>query len=187
MNEHLWSKSLGMTVALGIGFMVSGAESAIAQEVQGCFMVTSSGQAIPLSGVCDGTSAPRSRPATPGVFQARIKRRLGGIPVIEVTFNDRHSFEMIVDTGASGTLITQEMAQKLQIEPVDSVTSTIADGSRVTFPLGYVKSIAVHGAVVRDIPVAIAPRMAIGLLGHDFFGNYDVQIKQNVVEFRPRS
>ena len=26
----------------------------------------------------------------------------------------------------------------------------------------------------------------IGLLGHDFFGNYDVTLKQNVVEFRRR-
>jgi aspartyl protease family protein len=78
------------------------------------------------------------------------------------------------------------MAQKLQVETVDFVTMMIADGSKVTFPLGYVKSIAVNGAVVRDIPVAIAPGMAIGLLGHDFFGNYDVQIKQDVVEFRPR-
>jgi len=91
-----------------------------------------------------------------------------------------------VDTGASGTLITQEMAEALEVEPVDSVTSVVADGSKVTFPLGYIQSMAVNGAVVRDIPVAIAPRMAIGLLGHDFFGNYDVQIKQDVVEFRPR-
>jgi hypothetical protein len=26
----------------------------------------------------------------------------------------------------------------------------------------------------------------IGLLGHDFFGNYDVTLKQNAVEFRRR-
>lgn len=186
MNKQLWGKGLRVVVALGMGLMIGGEERAISQEVQGCFMVTSSGESIPLSGVCEGTSAPRSRRATPGMFQAQITRRLGGIPVIEVMFNDQHSFEMIVDTGASGTLITQEMAKRLQVEPVDSVTSVVADGSKVTFDLGYVKSIAVNGAVVRDIPVAIAPRMAIGLLGHDFFGNYDVQIKQDVVEFRPR-
>jgi aspartyl protease family protein len=186
MNKRLWDKGLRVAITLGISLIMAGAESSIAQEVQGCFMVDSSGRSIPLSGVCEGTSAPRSRPVTPGIFQAQIKRRLGGIPVIEVMFNSQHAFEMIVDTGASGTLITQEMAQKLQVETVDFVTMMIADGSKVTFPLGYVKSIAVNGAVVRDIPVAIAPGMAIGLLGHDFFGNYDVQIKQDVVEFRPR-
>ncbi|MHC5830812.1 MAG: retroviral-like aspartic protease family protein, partial [Nostoc sp.] len=44
------------------------------------------------------------------VFTAPIKRRIGGTPIVEVTFNGQQKFEMIVDTGASGTVITQEMA-----------------------------------------------------------------------------
>ena len=34
------------------------------------------------------------------VFQAKIKRRAGGTPVIDVVFNGNKTFEMIVDTGA---------------------------------------------------------------------------------------
>ncbi|MDJ1184438.1 retropepsin-like aspartic protease family protein [Roseofilum casamattae] len=162
-------------------------EATLAQEIEGCFFVTSSGRSLSLDGVCEGTFSPRSTPAPVAVFRAPIKRRLGGTPVIGVTFNGDRSFDMVFDTGASVTLITQTMAETLQVKPVESVTSTIADGSQVEFEIGYVRSIMVNGAVAENVPVAIAPQMEIGLLGNNFFSQYDVQIKQDVVEFYPRS
>ena len=138
-----------------------------------------------------GPSNPRTQPpAKPAgnqkVFQAKIKRRDAGTPVIDVVFNGNKTFEMIVDTGASGTLITQRMASVLGVRPVRTVRAGIADGSVVEFPLGIVRSIQVGGAVIQNVEVAIAKRMQIGLLGHDFFGNYDVKIKKDVVEFYVR-
>lgn len=120
------------------------------------------------------------------VFQAKIKRRAGGTPVIDVVFNGNKTFEMIVDTGASGTLITQRMASLLGVRPVRTVRAGIADGSVVEFPIGMVRSIRVGGAAIQNVEVAIAKQMQIGLLGHDFFGNYDVKIKKDVVEFYVR-
>ena len=120
------------------------------------------------------------------VFQAKIKRRDSGTPVIDVVFNGNKTFEMIVDTGASGTLITQRMASVLAVRPVRTVRAGIADGSVVVFPIGVVRSIQVGGAVIQNVEVAIAKQMQIGLLGHDFFGNYDVKIKKDVVEFYVR-
>jgi aspartyl protease family protein len=120
------------------------------------------------------------------VFQAKIKRRAGGTPVIDVVFNGNKTFEMIVDTGASGTLISQRMATALGVRPVRTVKAGIADGSVVVFPIGVVRSIRVGGAVIQNVEVAIAKQMQIGLLGHDFFGNYDVKIKKDVVEFYVR-
>ena len=120
------------------------------------------------------------------VFQAKIKRRAGGTPVIDVVFNGNKTFEMIVDTGASGTLITQRMASLLGVRPVRTGRAGIADGSVVEFPIGRVRSIRVGGAVIQNVEVAIAKQMQIGLLGHDFFGNYDVKIKKDVVEFYVR-
>ncbi|WP_373536844.1 TIGR02281 family clan AA aspartic protease [Microcoleus sp.] len=129
-------------------------------------------------------------PASPSgnskVFQAKIKRRAGGTPVIDVVFNGDKTFEMIVDTGASGTLITQRMAAVLGVRPVRTVRAGIADGSVVEFPIGLVRSIRVGGAAIQNVEVAIAKQMPIGLLGHDFFGNYDVKIKKDVVEFYVR-
>lgn len=121
------------------------------------------------------------------VFTAPIKRRLGGTPIVEVTFNGQQRFEMIVDTGASGTVITQEMANSLGIVPVGKAKANTASSRAVEFPVGYVNSMAVGGVIVNKVAVAIAGgELETGLLGHDFFGNYDVTIKRNVVEFRPQ-
>ncbi|MBD2530532.1 retroviral-like aspartic protease family protein [Nostoc flagelliforme FACHB-838] len=121
------------------------------------------------------------------VFTAPIKRRIGGTPIVEVTFNGRQQFEMIVDTGASGTIITQQMANALGVVTVGKAKANTASSRAVEFPVGYVNSMAVGGVMVNKIPVAIAgAELETGLLGHDFFGNYDVTIKRNVVEFRPQ-
>jgi len=133
-----------------------------------------------------------TRPAPPAprqerVFEAPIKRREGGTPVIDVTFNGNQTFEMIVDTGASGTLITQQMAIAMGVKPVTKALVDTASQKGVEIPVGFVDSIEVDGAVARNVSVAIAgPDLGTGLLGHDFFGNFDVTIRRDVVEFRVR-
>ena len=163
--------------------------SAIAQD-ENCYLVTTSGQRIELNRLCGELPAlnvSKDTLKSGGVARAKIKRRISAIPVIEVTFNGGRSFDMIVDTGASTTLITKGMADALQIQPARIVQAGIADGSIVQFPTGYVQSMAVDNVTARNVEVTIADRMDIGLLGHDFFGNFDVKIKQDVIEFYPRS
>ncbi|MDP5338606.1 MAG: retroviral-like aspartic protease family protein [Nodularia sp. (in: cyanobacteria)] len=122
------------------------------------------------------------------VFTAPIKRRMGGTPIVEVIFNNQQKFEMIVDTGASGTVITQEMANALGVVPVGTAKANTASARTVEFPIGYVDSIAIAGVKVNRVAVAIAgEQLETGLLGHDFFGNYDVTIRRDVVEFSPQS
>lgn len=122
------------------------------------------------------------------VFVIPIKRRIGGTPIIEVTFNGDRQFDMIVDTGASGTVITQNMANALGVITVGKAKANTASSKAVEFPIGYVDSMAVPGVMVNKVAVAIAgSELETGLLGHDFFGNYDVTIRRNVVEFRPQS
>ena len=133
-----------------------------------------------------------TRPTQPAprrerVFEAPIKRREGGTPVIDVTFNGNQTFEMIVDTGASGTLITQQMAAAMGVKPVTKALVDTASQKGVEIPVGFVDSIEVDGAVASNVSVAIAgPDLDTGLLGHDFFGNFDVTIRRDVVEFRVR-
>lgn len=122
------------------------------------------------------------------VITVPIKRRMGGTPVIEVKFNGNQNFEMIVDTGASGTVITQKMAESLSIVPVGQAKANTASSKAVTFPIGYVNSMEVGEVKVGQIPVAIAGvGLETGLLGHDFFGDYDITIKRDVVQFRPHT
>ncbi|WP_017653984.1 retropepsin-like aspartic protease family protein [Fortiea contorta] len=145
--------------------------------------------AIPIKVSPPKPIARASTPVTPEqeVISVPIKRRIGGTPIIEVTFNGEQHFEMIVDTGASGTVITQDMASVLGVVPVGKAKANTASSRAVEFAIGYVNSMAVAGVAVNQVPVAIAgSELETGLLGHDFFGNYDVTIKRHVVEFRPQ-
>jgi predicted aspartyl protease len=129
----------------------------------------------------------RSSSVQPRSFSVPIVRRAGSTPVIQVMFNGNQSFDMIVDTGASGTLITRAMASALRVVPVGQASVDTASERNVSVPLGYVSSISVGEATAQNVLVAVAgPQLSIGLLGHDFFGNYDVTIRQNEVEFRER-
>lgn len=143
--------------------------------------------AVPPSrgvGVTEGTIRPAASTTS---FLAPIVRRAGNTPVIAVTFNGSQTYEMIVDTGASGTLITAEMATSLGIRPVGETIVDTASAQGVSFSLGYVDSIEVGGAVAQNVLVAMgSSELTLGLLGHDFFGNYDIIIRQNEVEFRER-
>lgn len=149
-------------------------------------------QPQPLSPV-PAAAAPQTQPTAaetpnPQVFTAPIVRREGNTPVIRVLFNNSQPFDMIVDTGASGTLITQGMAAALGVVPVSQAKVDTASQKGVTFPLGYVQSIQVSGATSTNVLVAIAGTgLETGLLGHDFFGHYDVTIREKEVEFRERS
>ncbi|MHC5738628.1 retropepsin-like aspartic protease family protein [Nostoc sp.] len=156
---------------------------ATADDPGACYMITSSGKTVGLGRLCGNILA---APSDNRVFRVSIKRRFGGTPVIDVTFNDKKTFEMIVDTGASGTIITQGMANTLKLQATGTMQAQIADGSEVEFPTSKVKSIAVGGVTAHNLQVAIAPKASIGLLGHDFFGNYDIKILETEVEFHHR-
>jgi|SRR6476646_5729502 len=174
--------------------------AAIAQELDGCYMLNPAGKAINLSKLCG--NAVSSSPTTGGtlstfinsnalssgqVFQARILRREAGTPIIGVTFNGSQTFEMIVDTGASGTVITQRMAAMLRLVPVAKLKFDTASAKGIELPLGKIHRMEVNGATAQGLLVAIAgPELETGLLGHDFFGKYDITIKRDVVEFRVR-
>lgn len=162
-------------------FQTTAQTTAIAQEADGCFMLDSAGQTIDLSDVC---GHPKKVSSHSNGFQAKIKRREGGIPVIDVTFNGQRQFEMLLDTGASQTTITTEMAQALGVVPIDTHKAQIANGDIVEFPVGQVASMSVGDAMVREPQVSITE--GDPLLGQNFFGDYDVVIRRDVVEFHPR-
>ncbi|BAY12652.1 retropepsin-like aspartic protease family protein [Calothrix sp. NIES-2098] len=153
---------------------------ATADDPGSCFMVTSSGRTVSLGKLCGVT------PIDSKVFRVPIKRRMGKTPVIDVTFNQQQTFEMILDTGASSTLITLKMANTLKLQPTGKINAQIADGTEVQFLTSQIQYMSVGSAVANNLEVAIAPKASIGLLGHDFFDNYDIKILEKEVEFRQR-
>jgi len=178
-----WTTKITVISTLLILFVNNGAR---ATDPGACFMTTEDGKTLDLGSLCGITPVKPVKPVDTGIYRIPIKRRSGMTPVIDVTFNGKKTFEMIVDTGASGTLITQSMANALQLEPSGSLQASIADGSIINLKTSEVKSIGVGGAMVNNVRVAIAPKAEVGLLGHDFFGNYDVKIGENTVEFYRR-
>ncbi len=182
---HALKVILGMTIAL-----ISVTATTTQATAQSCYVLTTSGKKMPLGSLCGempsestgGTS--RTSTAKNGVYRVPIKRRLASTPVIDVMFNGK-KFEMILDTGASSTLITRRMAIALGLKPTGARQMIIADGSRVRFLTANVGSVTAGGMPARKLTVTVAPNSDIGLLGHDFFDRYDVKIKRTVIEFAP--
>ncbi|QDZ40831.1 hypothetical protein FRE64_13295 [Euhalothece natronophila Z-M001] len=157
-------------------------------NTQGCYMIDKYGEQIDLSSICeknDNSSAPTVT-STEGVFESPIKRHQDGIPVIEVSFNDQETVEMMVDTGASATVLPPDVAERLGIEPERTVRASTPSDREVEFPAGRVASMNAGGAVAEDVMIIIAPAVSTGLLGQNFFSRYDVSIREDVVEFRDR-
>ncbi|AFY79829.1 retropepsin-like aspartic protease family protein [Oscillatoria acuminata] len=167
--------------------------AALTQEYPGCFAIDSNGNLIDLGNLCPNVTTDVQTGAMSGVFQIPIKRRQGGIPVVDVLFNGTEKFEMLFDTGASATLITPTMARSLNVVPFDKARIATASASEVEMEVGRVSKIQVGDAILEELLVTIAPPevegglQGMGLLGQNFFGSYDITIKENNIELRTRA
>jgi len=174
-------------ILLSGALLMSWGHPLLAQDAE-CFIEDSKGRRLDLGEICGKKAPPPTVVAPkPQLIRVPIKSRRGNTPIIEVTFNGNQTFDMILDTGATGTVITQEMATALKVKPAATIKAQVADGSIVMFPVGFVDSIAVNGAVVNRLPVAIAPQIPLGLLGNDFLSGYDVKIKRDTIELYQRN
>lgn len=169
----------------------------LAQNEEACFMLDAHGNPMDLSYICQSNSNRNySRSSSinkasqttykPGLYTVPIKRRHGGIPVIDVKFNDKYVFEMMLDTGASVTALTKSMAKTLKIQPEGTVPIQTPSDELIYLPWSKVGSIKIAGIVSKNTNIIISSSLPMGLLGQNFFGIYDVTIKQDVIEFRER-
>jgi predicted aspartyl protease len=114
--------------------------------------------------------------------QIPIQRRQGGTPVVGVTLQGatgQQTFPMLFDTGATGTLITAEMAQAVGVTVVGETQARIADGSVVTLPIGVVNVVELGGLRREQVRVAIGG--TYGLLGQDIYGQYGIAIGSHMI------
>lgn len=114
--------------------------------------------------------------------QIPIQRRQGGTPVVAVTLRastGSQTFPMLFDTGATGTLITAEMAQAVGVTVVGETQARIADGSVVTLPIGLVNAVELGGLRREQVKVAIGGNY--GLLGQDIYGEYGIAIGSHMI------
>jgi len=176
------------TLILLMGILICPINSS-AQDQNDCFMLDANGQAINLGDLCGNPETPSDEPDSNNlnsdIFQIPIKRREANIAVVEVIFNGKQSFDMLVDTGASGTVLTIEMAQTLGLQPMGT-TPIYTAGGVIEAYIVQLQSMTAGGITVKNITVVVAPELPIGLLGHDFFGNYDITIRENTLELQVR-
>jgi clan AA aspartic protease (TIGR02281 family) len=118
-------------------------------------------------------------------FSIPIREKLSGVPVVEVTM-DGQKVPMLLDTGASHTLITQSVAKRLKVQ-VEGISQSETANGTATFDVGTIDKIKFGAAEVHDIRVAIGQDdLPYGLLGHDVYDGYDITFKENSIEFRKR-
>ena len=136
------------------------------------------------AGQVAASTAAAAADAPPGlVTSIPIVGQMGGTPVVPVTLTasqGTQQFEMLFDTGASGTLITPAMAQAVGVVVTGSATVTVADGRRVEIPIGYVDTLKVGELINRDIWVGIGGDVA--LLGQDVYGPYGLSIGSSKID-----
>jgi predicted aspartyl protease len=120
------------------------------------------------------------------LFTIPIQQKLGGVPVIEVTFNDNYPVPMLLDTGASHTLVTLAVANQLQLQSNGRSEAKTANGT-ASFQIASINKIKFGNGEIKNVRVAIGQKdLPYGLLGHDVYDGYDITIKESSIEFRKR-
>jgi clan AA aspartic protease (TIGR02281 family) len=118
-------------------------------------------------------------------FAIPIVKKLEGVPIVEVTINGERC-QMLLDTGASRTLITRGVKQKLALSATGSTAATTANGS-ANFETLTLNSVKVGEIQISNLSVAVGnDDMSYGLLGHDIYKGYDITLKEDSVIFEKR-
>jgi predicted aspartyl protease len=105
--------------------------------------------------------------------------------LVQVTVNHQGPFQFALDTGASRTMLSTELARRLAIETSDD-SPVSGGGGQIKILAGKLSSLAVGGAVVRDhaigaggflniLSTAIGTKLD-GIIGYNFLNQFKVTI-----------
>ncbi len=119
-------------------------------------------------------------------FSLPIIKKLDNIPVVEITFNGQQNFQMLLDTGASRTLITRAMASQLQLAATGKTKAKTASGIS-EFDIVQLQSVQFGQGLTNNIAVSVGKdELNYGLLGHDVYKGYDITLKEDIILFNKR-
>jgi clan AA aspartic protease (TIGR02281 family) len=110
---------------------------------------------------------------------AVASKRAGEHLLVDALFNGKVRAPLLVDTGASQTMISPRVAAELGLEGGTMVRAVLADGKQVEGRMLILDSLAVGTSRVEKTPVVVlaAPGPdAEGLLGMSFLKNFMVQL-----------
>ena len=115
----------------------------------------------------------------------------GRAAIVSAILNRSVSAHLILDTGATSTVISRRLAGLLSIQPTGTAMGQTV-GGKITAPIARLKSIKVGAAESAELSVIVHdfspdPRID-GLLGMDFLGQYHVGLdsRKQLLVLSPR-
>src|SRR6185436_17924389 len=127
------------------------------------------------------SSAPESATKTSARGAITIPVKINGprvvVPVTFVSGNSSSTGNLLVDTGASQTMISKRLAREIQLLSIDS-QKRMGLGGAIQVDVGQVESVKVGDAEVKNMRVSIHDRVydfgSEGLLGFDFLSRFQM-------------
>jgi len=150
---------------------------------------------VKLQKVVAAVFTPRLAPTTHGSAiddEVIVPLKWEGVWVADVEINDLHEVKMIVDTGASSTSVSSQVAFDIGLSPEGKVTMSTANGLSEAW-VGQVQSIRLGEAERKNIRVLVMENFGEdgtgGLLGLNFLNGFNWQIDQQAghLILRPKS
>jgi aspartyl protease family protein len=110
--------------------------------------------------------------------QVMLKRGLDGHYRAEALINNQ-LVDVLVDTGATGVAISQDVADKLKLKSIDAVRTSTANGDTVAYMV-RLDSVKVGGVEAKNVAASITPSLqGEVLLGMSYLGRMDVRLFNN--------
>ena len=104
-----------------------------------------------------------------------LKRGMDGHYRAEALINGE-KVNVLVDTGASGVAISQNIADRLKLSSIDVIRTNTANGDSVGYMV-RLKSVKLGGVDAKDVSAMIAPGLEGDvLLGMSFLNRMDVRL-----------
>jgi aspartyl protease family protein len=138
---------------------------------------------------------PAQRPSSGGAPVTVPLQRVGRSLVVQARIGGSREAHLIVDTGATLTVVSREIARDLALfsESPVSMAQVSTAGGQVTVDVVRVGTMDVGGAEVHDVPVAVydlpdATPAIDGLLGLSFLSHFLVTLdtERGQLSLRPR-
>jgi len=85
----------------------------------------------------------------------KLKMDYKGIPTVKSKVNGSRELDFILDTGAQMTVLSSEMAKKLNVKPLVSGSRGAGAGGEFSVDLGMIDSLQLGDIVIKNVPVAI--------------------------------
>ncbi len=112
-----------------------------------------------------------------------LQRGLDGHYRAEALINGT-KVDVMVDTGATGVAISQQVADRLGLQSRTAVRTRTANGDAVGY-MTRLDSVRIGGVEARDVSAMIAPGLGGDvLLGMSFLGRMDVRLYQGTMTIR---